>query len=59
MRVKIGGTEWPVDYAGPQPEYVGLDQVNVLISNLRGLGEVDVTVIVDGKASNAVRVNIQ
>ena len=59
VRVRIGETEWPVEYAGPQPEYVGLDQVNVLISNLRGLGEVAVTVIVAGKVSNAVRVNIR
>jgi uncharacterized protein (TIGR03437 family) len=56
----IGGVSVPVQYAGPQPQYAGLDQVNVpLTLNLRGLGEVDVIVTVSGQASNAVRVNVQ
>jgi uncharacterized protein (TIGR03437 family) len=50
----------PVLYADAQPEYAGLDQVNVALTlNLRGLGEVDVIVTVDGKPSNPVRVNVQ
>ncbi|PWU01280.1 MAG: hypothetical protein C5B51_23150 [Terriglobia bacterium] len=56
----IGGVSVPVLYAGPQRQYTGLDQVNVpLILSLRNSGEVDVVVTVDGRASNAVRVNVQ
>jgi uncharacterized protein (TIGR03437 family) len=56
----IGGISVPVLYAGPQPEFAGLDQVNVALTlSLRNLGEADVIVTVDGQASNAVRVNVQ
>jgi uncharacterized protein (TIGR03437 family) len=56
----IGGISVPVTYAGPQPVYAGLDQVNVqLLLSLRGLGDTDVVVTVDGRASNAVRVNLR
>jgi uncharacterized protein (TIGR03437 family) len=59
VRVRIGGTEVPVSYAGPQPEYPGLDQVNVLLPrSLRGRGEVNVALTVDGKAANTLRVNV-
>jgi hypothetical protein len=47
----------PVSYSGAQGSYPGLDQVNVpLGAPLRGLGEADVVVTADGKASNAVRI---
>jgi uncharacterized protein (TIGR03437 family) len=60
VRVRIGGTELPVSYAGPQPEYPGLDQVNVLLPrNLRGRGEVNVVLTVEGKAANTVRVSFR
>ena len=50
----------PVLYAGPQPTWPGLDQVNVPLSlALRGKGLVDVVVTADGAASNAVQINIQ
>ena len=56
----IGGISVPVLYADAQPEYAGLDQVNVALTlNLRGIGETDVIVTVDGQPSNAVRVNVQ
>jgi len=56
----IGGISVPVLYAGPQPQYAGLDQVNVPITlNLRGLGQTSVVVTVDGQPSNPVLVNIQ
>ena len=56
----FGGITVPVLYADSQPEYAGLDQVNVALTlNLRGLGEIDVIVTVDGKPSNPVRVNVQ
>jgi uncharacterized protein (TIGR03437 family) len=57
---KIGGISVPVEYAGPQLQYAGLDQVNVALTlDLRNLGEADLIVTVDGQASNAVRVNVQ
>ncbi len=56
----IGGMSAEVQYAGAQSQFAGLDQVNVLIPRtLAGRGEVDLTLMVDGKASNSVRVNIQ
>jgi uncharacterized protein (TIGR03437 family) len=58
--VNVGGAGQQVTYVGPQGSLVGLDQVNVRLSrNLAGRGEVDVVATVDGRASNAVRVNIK
>ncbi len=56
----IGGTDAPIFFAGAQGEFVGLDQVNLLVpQSLAGRGEVDVTLTVDGKAANTVRVVIK
>jgi uncharacterized protein (TIGR03437 family) len=56
----VGGVSVPVLYAGAQGEYAGLDQVNVqLPGSLRGLGEADLMLTVDGQAANTVRINIQ
>ena len=52
---KIGSTTLPSDYAGPQFQYVGLDQVNVTLpKSLRGAGQVNVILTVDGQAANTV-----
>jgi uncharacterized protein (TIGR03437 family) len=60
VSVTIGGMDVPVLYAGPQPAYPGLDQVNVpLVLALRGQGLVDVVVTADEVASNAVEINVQ
>lgn len=60
VTAKVGGVNARVDYAGPQSQYVGLDQVNILVPPaLAGRGEVDVVVTVDGKQANPVRVRIQ
>jgi uncharacterized protein (TIGR03437 family) len=49
-----------VEYASDAPGFIGLDQVNVRVPNsLDNRGEVDVVLIVDGKRSQTVRVNIQ
>ena len=41
----IGGISVPVQYAGPQLQYAGVDQVNVALTlNLRNIGEADVIV---------------
>jgi uncharacterized protein (TIGR03437 family) len=60
VRVTVGGTSVPVLYAGRQPQYVVLDQINVLLpESLRGRGTTSVAVEADGVVSNAVTVNIQ
>jgi uncharacterized protein (TIGR03437 family) len=47
-------------YAGVQPTFAGLDQLNIeLPTALAGRGDVDVLVTVDGKSANPVRVNIR
>jgi uncharacterized protein (TIGR03437 family) len=56
----IGGIATNVLYAGAQPAYPGLDQVNLTLSSkLRGQGSVGVILTVDGVAANVVTVTIQ
>jgi len=60
VMVTINGFSVPVLYAGPQADFTGLDQVNVLLTlNLRGSGESNVVLTVDGQTANTVTVNIQ
>ncbi|MBL8206086.1 MAG: hypothetical protein JNM09_17755 [Blastocatellia bacterium] len=57
---ELGGVTVPVEYASDAPGFIGLDQVNIKIPNsLDNRGEVDLVLIVDGKRSQTVRVNIQ
>jgi uncharacterized protein (TIGR03437 family) len=56
----IGGAVLTPDYAGPQPGFPGLDQVNVLLpAKLAGAGVVDIVLTVDGIASNTATVAFQ
>jgi uncharacterized protein (TIGR03437 family) len=56
----IGGISTGVLYAGAQPAFPGLDQVNLPINPmLRGRGSVDVVLNVDGVAANVVTVAIK
>lgn len=58
--VRLDGIETSVEYAGAQGQYVGLDQINVRLPQaLAGRGEVNVELIVDGKAANPVRINMK
>jgi uncharacterized protein (TIGR03437 family) len=60
VQVTIGGMNVPVYYAGPQPDFAGLDQVNVLLPlQLRGAGQANIVLTVDGQTSNVVTVNVQ
>ena len=60
VTVTINGTSVPVLYAGSQGTFAGLDQVNVpLTLNLRGSGESNIVLTVDGQIANTVTVNIQ
>jgi uncharacterized protein (TIGR03437 family) len=59
VAVLIAGRAVPVLYAGPQPVYDGLDQINVALPlTLRGSGEVDVVVQINGALSNTARINV-
>jgi uncharacterized protein (TIGR03437 family) len=60
VTVTIHGVSIPALYAGPAPDYVGLDQVNVgLPLSLRGSGESNVALTVDGQTSNVVTINVR
>jgi len=58
--VTVNGVELPVLYAGPQPTFAGLDQINVeLPVILRGAGIAEVVLKVDQHQANAVTLSIQ
>lgn len=60
VRVSIGSTAVPVLFAGPQGGYAGLDQINVPIPmSLRGSGEIEINLTVDGRAANPVTVLVR
>ena len=60
VTASIGAESLPLVYAGAQGSFSGLDQANILLPRtLIGRGEVDVTLNVDGKLSNVVRVNFK
>jgi uncharacterized protein (TIGR03437 family) len=59
VKVQVGGEEMQVLYAGPQSEFVGLDQVNVILSRtLIGRGSVNVVLTADGTIANTVTITI-
>ena len=58
--LNIGGTTVTPSFAGAQGIFVSLDQVNFQIpASLAGRGEVDLTMTVDGKTSNVVKIRIK
>ena len=60
VSVTINGASVPVLYAGAQGGFVGLDQVDVMVPlTMRGSGETNLVLTVDGQPANTVRVNIQ
>jgi len=60
VRASIGGVNATVAFAGPQGQFVGLDQMNVqLPASLRGKGDVPVIFTVDGQTSNTVLINVR
>ena len=60
VTVSIGGQNAQMQYAGQQGDFVGLDQVNLLLPrSLAGRGEVDLALTADGKAANAVRLSFK
>jgi uncharacterized protein (TIGR03437 family) len=60
VSVTVGGKSVPVQYAGAQPQFPGLDQVNVqLTRDLRGMGDAAVVLKVDGFTSNTVQITLK
>jgi uncharacterized protein (TIGR03437 family) len=60
IQVTIGGTAVPIEYAGPQQQFAGLDQINVrLPGSLNGKGETDLVLTVAGVVANTVRIGIR
>ena len=58
--LKLGGVDLKVDYAGPQGESLGLDQINVrLPRTLANKGTIDVALNVDGQAANVLQVSVK
>ena len=56
----LGGAPAQLVGIAVQPEFVGLDQANVIIPrSLMGLGEVEVSLTIDGQPLNSVTVAIQ
>jgi uncharacterized protein (TIGR03437 family) len=59
VSVQIGDVTLPVQYAGPQGAFIGLDQINILLpASLRGKGLVNVTLTIEGKTTNLVQINL-
>jgi uncharacterized protein (TIGR03437 family) len=60
IKVTAGGIDCPVQYAGAQRGFAGLDQVNVLLPrSLVGRGDVNVVLTVDDRPSNSVAISIR
>jgi uncharacterized protein (TIGR03437 family) len=60
VTVTIGGINVPVEYAGAQGGFVGLDQVNVQVpASLAGSGNVTIQVMANSIAANVVNMTIQ
>jgi uncharacterized protein (TIGR03437 family) len=58
VRATSGGVDLEVLYAGPQGDFVGLDQVNLRLSrSLAGRGEIEINLTVDGRVANAVTIS--
>jgi uncharacterized protein (TIGR03437 family) len=61
VRLTLDGANVPVDYAGAQSEFAGLDQVNAgpVPRSFAGHGETAVELTVDGKPANIVTISFQ
>jgi uncharacterized protein (TIGR03437 family) len=60
VSISLGVTAAAVTYAGPQSQFPGLDQIDVLVpAGLSGAGEVEVIATLGGISSNPVRVRFE
>lgn len=59
VRVMIGGVQSEVTFLGAHSRLAGLDQMNIkLPQELRGRGNVDVIVTIDGRTANTVNISV-
>lgn len=59
VTTRIGGEAANVIFAGAAPGFVGLDQANIQLKrSLKGRGELEVNLTVDGRQANPVRINV-
>ena len=60
VQAQIGDAPALVEYAGPQGQYAGLDQINIVVpASLKGRGQLVLTLTVDGQTANMVQVAIK
>jgi len=60
VSVYVNGVNLPVLYAGPQPDFAGLDQINVPIPlSLRGAGVANVVLKVNQHQTNPITINVR
>jgi uncharacterized protein (TIGR03437 family) len=59
VRVSLNGTNVPVLFAGAQPDFVGLDQVNLEIPRELPRGEISIVLTVDGRSANTLTITTQ
>jgi uncharacterized protein (TIGR03437 family) len=60
VKVSVNGNNLPIQFAGTQGGFAGLDQVNVqLPSSLVGKGNVTIQLTANGYAANPVNLTIQ
>ena len=60
VTVSVGGVLIAPQYAGAQPQYPGMDQVNILLPPaLAGRGAVTIDLSVAGQHANAVAINVK
>jgi uncharacterized protein (TIGR03437 family) len=60
VTVTIHGVSAPVLFAGPQAGVDGVDQVTVALPlSLRGSGETNIMLVVDGQTANTVTVSVR
>jgi uncharacterized protein (TIGR03437 family) len=61
VKITLGGTPLTVEYAGAQPQFFGLDQINTLVpTSLAGRNRtLDLVLYVDGWAANVVQCKVK
>jgi uncharacterized protein (TIGR03437 family) len=60
VSAKLDTVDSQVLYASSSTGLVGVDQINIPLSaSLAGRGEISVTLTVDGKPANTVRINVK
>jgi len=60
VKARIGGVDADVKFVGAQNDFIGLDQINILLPRaLAGRGDVNLVLAVDGQQANVVRITIK